>query len=185
MINSSDPNQPVQNYEIVNPTLEQQVANLLPSVAGYGGNLRSTNTIIPIVDLTSAAEGTTLPESLQRAIAFGSQTAFNVSNTTTVLANSPGWYRIFGTLSIRNSASATQNPHFSMSDGVSTKIIWGCRQTTASDINHVVPFDYDVWLSTGESISAVSDDSLNVFIGSTRQLATSTGTLVDPAGFPI
>ena len=92
MIDSSSPNQPIQNYEIVNPGLETQVASLLPSVAGYGGNLRSTNTIIPIVDLTAAAEGSNVPESMQQAIAFGSMTAFSqIGSGTTVIVNTPGF----------------------------------------------------------------------------------------------
>ena len=93
MIDSSSPNQPIQNYEIVNSGLEAQVAALLPSVAGYGGNLRATNTIIPVVDLTAAAEGSNVPESLQQALAFGSQTAFDVTNTTTTIISNTGFYR--------------------------------------------------------------------------------------------
>ena len=89
MIDSSSPNQPVQNYEIVNAGLEAQVAALLPSVAGYGGNLRATNTIVPIVDLTAAAEGSNVPESLQQALAFGSQTAFSVSNANNIMIYKP------------------------------------------------------------------------------------------------
>ena len=99
MIYSSSPNQPVQNYEIVNAGLEAQVAALLPSVAGYGGNLRATNTIVPIVDLTAAAEGSNVPESLQQALAFGSQTAFSVSNANSDLASNVGFWRVTGTAS--------------------------------------------------------------------------------------
>ena len=95
MIDSSSPNQPIQNYEIVNPGLETQVASLLPSVAGYGGNLRATNTIIPIVDLTAAAEGSNVPESMQQALAFGSQTVFDVTNATTDVINTPCFYDIW------------------------------------------------------------------------------------------
>ena len=90
MIDSSSPNQPIQNYEIVNPTLESTIAQLLPSVAGYGGNLRSTNTIIPIVDVTGAAEGTQLRADLQSAFAFSNITAFEVKNASSTLLNSPG-----------------------------------------------------------------------------------------------
>jgi len=164
--------------------LQTQIRDLLPSQNGFGSELQATNVITPIIDLTAAAEGSGLPVNLQTALAFGSQTAFNVSNTTTSLASSPGFYRIFGTLSIRN-AAAFQNPHFSMTDGVTTKIVWGCQQTTATDVNHVVNFDFNVWLASGESISAVSDNTLSVFIGSTRQIADSAGTLVQPSGYPL
>lgn len=185
MIESSSPNQPVQNYEIVNPTLEQQVATLLPSVAGYGGNLRSTNTIIPIVDLTSAAEGSTLPESLQFALAFGSQTAFSAGNGTTALANTPGFWRLVGSTSVKNLASTT-NAEFNieMTDGVSTKKVFGYKSQTAPDLQFaVVPFDLVFFLDTGVTLQ-ITNNTANIFsVGSYRQLADKAGTLVDPSGF--
>ena len=181
---SSDPNQPVQNYEIVNPTLEQQVATLLPSVAGYGGNLRSTNTIIPIVDLTGAAEGTTLPESLQQAIAFGSMTAWSCQNTTTALASTTGFWRIFGTATGTPSSSVGGELRFDMTDGVSTKTIWAMNFRASADQPAVSEsFDYIVFLAAGESISAVSSAVNFKSQGSYRQVATVDGTLVDPSGF--
>lgn len=98
MIDSSSPNQPIQNYEIVNPTLETQVANLLPSVAGYGGNLRSTNTIIPIVDLTSAAEGSTLPNELTFAVSKdGDRFNRETAGTNLSVSTSTGWSILRGT----------------------------------------------------------------------------------------
>ena len=183
MIDSSSPNQPIQNYEIVNSGLEAQVAALLPSVAGYGGNLRSTNTIIPVVDLTAAAEGSNVPESLQMALAFGSQTGFIATNTTTVVANTPGFWRIFGTSAMKTSGSVQTNS-FTMTDGLSVKTIWGMRMGSGSVENYVdTQFDFIVFLDAGESISAVSSNANNHIVGSSRQVATKDGTLVTPSGF--
>lgn len=180
MMSSSDPNQPIQNYEIVNPTLELQVSSLLPSVAGYGGNLRSTNTIIPIVDLTSAAEGTLLPVNLQQALSFQGVTAFAAVGGTATLANVPGFYRIFGNASGQN-ASGAQEAAFNMTDGASTKIIWSMG--TSGAIAAFVNFDFIVYLAAGESIIADSGGANMTLKGCTRQVATNDGTLVDPAGF--
>lgn len=183
---TNQPNEPVQNYEIVNPTLEQQVRSLLPSVSGYGGLLRSTNTVIPVVDVTTAAEGTTLPESLQQAIAFGSQTAFNVSNATTTIVSNTGFFRIFGTVQVNYASAAGNFAGFDMTDGLSTKRIWGNDYGNGfNDSESAVPFDFIVFIGSGESISAVSTDANSHLYGSTRQIATSDGTLVDPSGFPI
>ena len=63
--------------------LETQIRDLLPSQNGFGSELQASNVITPIIDLTAAAEGSGLPTDLARAIAFGSQTAFDVSNTST------------------------------------------------------------------------------------------------------
>lgn len=180
---SNQPNEPVQNYEIVNPTLEQQVRTLLPSVSGYGGLLRSTNTVIPVVDVTTAAEGSTLPEALQFALAFGSVTAFNARNSTDVIANTPGFYRIFGAYS-NASNTATVTADLRMSDGISTKIIYAfLREGNGGSQSET--FDIVVYLGTGESISANTNDTAVQIAGCSRQIATSDGTLVDPSGYPI
>lgn len=181
MIDSSTPNQPVQNYEIVNPGLETQVAALLPSVAGYGGNLRATNTIIPIVDLTAAAEGSNVPESMQQAIAFGSQTAFEVTGTSTVVANVPGFYRVFGVLTC-STGTANTGGGFTMTDGLSVKQVWAHIDSGHGRLG-VSGFDFIVFLDSGVSISAFADSTNIVVTGSTRQIATSDGTLVTPSGF--
>lgn len=185
MIDSSSPNQPIQNYEIVNSGLESQVAALLPSVAGYGGNLRSTNTIIPIVDLTAAAEGSSVPESLAQALAFGSQTAFSVSGATTTIVSNTGFFRIFGTnICSANSPVATTRIQFILTDGVSDKIILQAenRATTANIITTVTPFDFICFFAAGESLK-ITAGSEGDAVGSTRQLADISGTIVTPSGF--
>ena len=185
MIDSSSPNQPIQNYEIVNPTLETQVATLLPSVAGYGGNLRSTNTIIPIVDLTSAAEGSTLPESLQFALAFGSQTSNTTTNTTTTLINTTGFWRVFGNFSGNHDDAAAKICQLRLTDGISNKIVldFGYASTQADNTSNNNVFDFNVFLDSGESLVAQSNSSILTLYTTVRQLADKSGTLVDPSGY--
>ena len=166
--------------------LQTQIRDLLPSQDGFGSELQASNVITPIIDLTATAEGSGLPISLQQAIAFGSQTAFNISNTTTVIANSPGFYRIFGAASTRvGSPTFTQNASFTMTDGLSVKTVWGYQYATGSDSSAITNFDFIVWLASGESISGVSDAAETDLIGSSRQIADSTGTLTNPSGYPL
>ena len=167
-------------------TLQTQIRDLLPSQNGFGSELQATNVITPIIDLTAAAEGSTVRSDLQTAIAFGSQTAFSVSNTTTVLANSTGFWRIFGTVQV-NYASASGNfAGFDMSDGSSTKRVLGNDYGNGfNDSESAVSFDFVVFLAAGESISAVSTDGNSHLYGSYRQIATGDGTLVNPNGFPV
>ena len=180
----SQPNEPVQNYEVVSPSLEATVKSLLPSVAGYGGLLRSTNTIIPVLDVSSAAEGSTLPKSLQQALALGSQTAFSVKDTTSTLENSPGFYRVIGTIGGRTTSSAAVVGSVILNDGATDKVIFGLDtiNPTTTDPNAQVAFDFIVFLDTGHSLKASANASSSV-IGSTRQIATVSGTLVNPSGF--
>ena len=62
-------------------TLQTLIRDLLPSQNGFGSELQATNVITPIIDLTATAEGSSLDTSLAQAIAFGSNTAFDVTNS--------------------------------------------------------------------------------------------------------
>ena len=165
--------------------LQTQIRDLLPSQAGFGSELQATNVIVPIIDLTAAAEGSGLPISLQNALAFGSQTAFNTINTTTTLASSPGFYRVTGTISISR-ASNDRFGQFDMTDGLSTKTVYQLGLDgggTALGIS--VPVDLIFWLDAGITLTAKSDGPTTIVAGSIRQVADSTGTLVNPSGFPL
>lgn len=167
-------------------SLQTQIRDLLPSQNGFGSELQATNVITPIIDLTAAAEGTQLRSDLQSALAFGSQTAFSINNTSTDLANSPGFYRIIGT----SSAAITNvnvQLYFQMSDGLSTKRIWAHIVTSnaGATANLAVTYDFVAWLDTGITLSGVVSRPEGFLAGSIRQIADSEGTLVNPSGFPL
>ena len=168
-------------------TLQTQIRDLLPSQRGFGSELQASNVITPIIDLTAAAEGSGLPTYLQTALAFGSQTAFNVSNTTTTLINTTGFYRVFGTASAFVGVAAGE-AEFEMTDGVSTKRIWGMLSTASGGITAAGPylsFDFTVFLRAGDSLSATTNNADTFITGSHRQVATGDGTLIQPNGFPL
>lgn len=166
--------------------LQTLIRDLLPSQNGFGSELQASNVITPIIDLTATAEGSTLREDMQTAIAFGSQTAFSISNTTTGLANSPGYYRIFGVSSVTTTTAATRHNAFEMTDGLSTKVVWQHRVTgDGASAHSALQFDFVVWLASGESISGQSSAGSNHLIGSYRQIADSEGKFVNPSGFPL
>lgn len=167
--------------------LQTQIRDLLPSQNGFGSELQATNVITPIIDLTAAAEGSGLPDYLQTALAFGSQTTFDVSNATTILINSAGFYRIQGVSTVKQGNGTVQN-QLNLSDGFSNKTVW----------NHIVPgigrvndsfssitFDLVMFLRAGDSLSGFSTNTTTRLTGSHRQIATGDGTLVQPVGFPL
>lgn len=172
-----------QITSVTSESLQSQLRTLLPSQEGFGTDLMAQNVIVPIIDLTSAAEGSTIGVNLQTALAFGSQTAFNATNATVVIANTAGFYRIFGNANIATASAATRTNSFTMSDGFSSKTIW--KQTALSNISSYIAenFDFVVFLKAGDSISAVSDSSGAIIQGSSRQIADVNGTLVQPSGF--
>ena len=166
-------------------SLQTQIRDLLPSQNGFGSELQASNVITPIIDLTAAAEGSGLPTIMQTAIAFGSNTPFNVSNSSTLLMNSPGFYRIQGVSYVEQDPGSTGNK-FDMSDGLTSKAVWS-HFTPTSGAGSVTAVEYDliVFLRAGDSVSATSSASTSRITGSHRQIATGDGTLVQPNGYPL
>jgi hypothetical protein len=159
--------------------LQSTVRDLLPSQAGFGSELQASNVITPIIDLTAAAEGSNLPSYLQTALAFGSQTSFMVENTTTTILNQTGFFRIFMTVNTQVSSAASVE----LTDGVTSKEIVRMNGI-ASDLTRT-QLDFFVFLRAGDSVDVISTAAGCVLTGSTRQIATGDGTLVQPVGFPL
>jgi len=177
------------NPEIItvnSEALETQIRDLLPSQNGFGSELQASNVITPIIDLTAAAEGSGLPDYLQTALAFGSNTAFAASNSTVLLVNTPGFYRIIGTASTEATSSGTPTMSIQMSDGLSTKDVWSFIVREVAGVAYTaVSFELVVVVRAGGTVSAVSNIVDAKIQGSHRQIATGDGTLVQPNGFPL
>jgi hypothetical protein len=169
---------------VTSEALQLKLRQLLPSQQGFGTDLSASDTIIPIIDLTEAAEGSDVPEFLQTALAFGSQTVFSARNATDVIANTAGFYRIVGSASMRSSSGANVSAVLQMSDGLSTKNVYALTIVNGStDVSLSENFDLTVFLDTGDSISAISDSADCFIDGSSRQVADINGVLVNPSGF--
>lgn len=161
-------------------TLQSQIRDLLPSQNGFGSELQASNVITPIIDLTATAEGTGLRSDLQTALAFGSQTAFQIENNTVTIANSPGFYRV---LAVATNSSVGSTLNLNLSNGISNKTVWSYIGT-ASNLD-ALEIDLVFWLASGEFLFGTSDIAGGRINGSVRQIADSTGTLVNPSGYPL
>lgn len=172
-----------QVTSITSETLQAKIRELLPSQQGFGEDLQASNVILPVIDLTTTAEGGGLGTDLQTAVSFGSQTAFSVTNGTSTIINTAGFYRIFGMAQLQASTAATRSGSFNLTDGLATKKIWEISQVAAgSNDNEHIQFDFVAFFASGESMTVTC--TLNcAFVGSTRQIATVNGTLVNPSGF--
>ena len=168
---------------VTSEALQLKLRQLLPSQQGFGTDLSASDTIIPIIDLTAAAEGSDVPENLQTALAFGSQTAFSAENSTAVIANTTGFYKIVGSSSMKVAGSVQTNS-LTMTDGSTTKTIWAHKMNSGSSESYQnLLIEYVVFLAAGDSVSAVSSNAGNYVIGSARQIADVNGVLVNPVGF--
>jgi hypothetical protein len=180
------PSQP-EIITVNSEALQTQIRDLLPSQNGFGSELQASNVITPIIDLTATAEGSGLSTNLQTALAFGSNTEFDVSNTTTQILNSPGFYRIVAVSTIEQQGG-NREIRIKISDGLSTKDVWqhlvqasGSAGGTTVSIN----VDVVVWLRAGDTCIISSNAPAARIAGSHRQIATGDGTLVQPVGFPL
>ena len=170
-------------YFINNQELENKVRQLLPSQggAGAGFDLSASTQIIPIIDLTESAEGSNLREDLQTAFSLSSITAFNVVNTTTTLVTTTGYFRVFGT-SINGDYSGSDTTSMDVTDGTTTKLLFnniseGVGVDAGTRFNL---FDFVVLLQAGDSLRATSSSVQARVTGTTRQIASLDGTLVNP-----
>tara|TARA_R110000772_G_C13198332_1_gene429738 strand:+ start:279 stop:830 length:552 start_codon:yes stop_codon:yes gene_type:complete len=173
-----------QITSVTSEALQAQIRALLPSQEGFGTDLMAQNVIVPVIDLTSAATGAAYNQNLLEALAFGSQTAFEINNTTTVLANSPGFWRVTAGYTNFNNTSGDINCALSMSDGLSTKTVWKNRLSITSPAVQVNGGDIDFifFLAAGESISGTAS-IYSYLAGSYRQIADVNGVVVNPIGF--
>jgi hypothetical protein len=172
-----------QITSVTSEALQAQIRNLLPSQEGFGTDLMAQNVIVPIIDLTSAAEGSSVLENLQTAINFGGSTAFDVQAATSTIVNNTGFFRITGSMTCSPVGGPT-NPSvvLNMTDGVSTKKLYGVFTSSTAGNAVSLAFDEVFFLDAGESVIAVVSANAS-FIGSSRQLADVNGVLVNPVGF--
>lgn len=175
-----------QEFFIKSTDLEDKVRQILPSQGGLGAgfDLSASTQIIPIVDLTETAQGSTLRQDLQSALSHDSVTAFNINTATTInIVNNVGFFRIFGNSTIRSSTSAVLIAEFKLIDGASSKTIWGQRLVgggASADCFTSNSFDFVVRIEAGQQLD-LSSTSGNITVrGCSRQLATGAGELVNP-----
>jgi hypothetical protein len=169
-----------QEFTIKSEDIESKINQLLPSQGGFGAGVdfSASTMVVPIVDLTETAEGSALRQDLQSSLSLTSVTAFNVSNTTTTLINTTGYYRVFGTA---GTSSNVNSQRFSLTDGTTTKIIidFGAGHSGGTALQ-IATYDFIVLLQAGDSLTATSSASAFSIIGCTRQIADLSGNLVNP-----
>jgi len=172
-----------QEFIIKSQKLEDKVNQLLPSQGGFqaGVDLSASTTVIPIVDLTETAEGSDVRADLQTALSFDTSTVFSVQNTTTTVINTTGYWRVFGSNSLRIDATSDRAIQHIINDGATDKVLFNYYVENSSDDPKTVVnlFDYNIFLKAGHIFKVTSPaDSLSA--GVIRQIADIQGNLVDP-----
>lgn len=171
---------------IVSESLQKTFRDNFPSQVNSGRDLHVSDVILPIVDFSTVAGVSGLDVSLQQALAYGNQTTFDVSSgTSTSIISTTGFYRVFGTANM--TLDTTGNfVGFDLFDGAANKPIWRIQILTGGTANSstFMQFDFIVFLKAGDSLLVVrSNTASSQAIGSTRQIADISGTLVNPTGY--
>ena len=168
-----------QEFVIKSTLLEDKVNELLPSQGGAaaGVDLSASTMIVPVVNLTEAAEGSTLRQDLQRAISFRSINAFSVSggSADTDIITTTGYYQVQFLISVLNGGTLT----FKLGDGTSTKNIY---QLTAPAVANAAPIidSLVVFIAAGDKFILNSTSTDTRVSGNYRQIADISGNLISP-----
>ena len=172
---------------IISESLEAKVRELLPSQNGFTEELSAQSQIVPIIDLTSAAEGSTTPKFLQTAWDFA--TGFTqTNNTTNDLITTTGFWKVsyvYRDENVANNAVQTLARLF-LDDGTSEKTIWQMSSVNTSSSNETIAAvedEFYVFVAAGQTLKAFTYAARATLNVSYRQVATVTGTLVNPLGF--
>lgn len=172
-----------QEFTIKSQDIEDKINQLLPSQggAGAGVDFSASTMVIPIVDLTETAEGSALRQDLQRSISFTTANAFEISNASTTLLNTTGYYNFRGLISAV-ATGANLNANFEISDGTTQKELFNFYVNSMATTTSLsaVPFNFDVKLTAGDSIIANSDNTAIIISGTFRQIADINGNLTNP-----
>ena len=173
-----------QEFTIKSEAIESKINQLLPTQGGFqpGVDFSASTMVIPIVDLTETAEGSNVRADLQTAFTLTNATAYNIANSSSTVFNTPGFYRLLGTISSnRNSGSGTQKAEIQITDGITTKTIYGIEHQFGSSATFTdTQFDFVIKIGAGESIVIVSNENDTRIFGSGRQIADVNGNLVNP-----
>lgn len=173
-----------QEFTIKSQDIEDKINQLLPSQGGFqpGVDFSASTMVIPIVDLTETAEGSTLRQDLQSSLSFNSMTTFNVADSSSVIINTVGYFRIFGFCNISVDSGAARAGSMTISDGFTTKTIFRIDNNTAAGASafQAIPIDYIIKVAAGESVTINSFTAQVEFSGSSRQIADINGNLVNP-----
>ena len=172
-----------QEFTIKSQQIEDKINQLLPSQGGFqaGVDFSASTMVIPIVDLTETAEGSTLRQDLQTALSHNTATTFSVANATSTIITTTGYFRVIGTFTAIQDAAATTTSAIILSDGTTDKNIYKIGQKTKNSDNLIfLNYDFNVFLAAGDSLKILSPNVNCIFGGSVRQIADINGNLTNP-----
>ena len=172
-----------QEFVIKSTALEDKINQLLPSQGGAqsGVDLSASTMVIPIVDLTETAEGSSLRLDLQVAQDFATTENLISNATNTVIVNTTGFFRV--DITVTRDGDAGNGTELNIFDGTTSKPIFSTADRslggTGTSVNTLKT---DVYLRAGDSLRGTAGNKATLAVY-TRQIADISGNLTNPLGF--
>lgn len=176
----------VFNSRVTSEALEAKFRQVFPAQAGAEliQDLYASGVIQPVIDFSSVAEGSFLPEFLQTAWDFSTGSA-NVVNTTTSLISNTGFWLLDLNAHSGNNLTGTDNANIFIDTGFATKKVWAVSRSLTDSSTSVLETSnkFVVFLRTGDTLKAISTSNTIEIDVWWRQVADVNGNLVNPLGF--
>lgn len=170
-----------QEFTIKSQAIEDKINQLLPSQGGFqpGVDFSASTMVIPIVDLTESAEGSSLRQDLQTSLSLNN-TVYSVVNASSTVLNTTGYYRFTGVASLLQTNTTMQGT-ISITDGITSKNLYKIRGVGSANAGvSQNNYDFIVFLAAGESIVVATNNAFCSIDGTFRQIADINGNLVNP-----
>jgi hypothetical protein len=176
----------VFNSRVTSEALEAKFRQVFPAQGGAElvQDLFASGVIQPVVDFSSVAEGSVLPQNLQTAWDFSTGHQEINSSSSGTMINNTGFWKIDVVSSVTYSGSTQQVVSLGINDGLSTKPIWEINtQVSSGQASAATEGAFVIFLRAGDSFTFTSNNNnirTDVFW---RQIADVSGNLVNPLGF--
>lgn len=171
------------NSRVTSEALEKKFRDVFPAQGGAElvQDLFASGVIQPVIDFSSVAEGSVLPQNLQTAWDFASGHV-SVANSSSTIINNTGFWKI--DLNCGYSSVSAGEAKISITDGLSSKIIYELNiSPVANAVALVDQNQFVVYVRAGDSVVAQTNLvglKMDVVY---RQIADVNGNLVNPLGF--
>lgn len=170
------------NTRLTDEALEKRFRDTFRSQSGAElvDDLYASGVIVPVVDFTAAAEGSSLRQDLQRAwdITTGHLRATNTNQT---IITTPGFWLLTANIAVTG-ASGGLTGAIKLSDGLSSKTIWQVSEIGNIGTTAIASGDIVVFVRTDDSV--IVDVDVDVILDvSYRNIADVYGNLTDPSGY--
>jgi hypothetical protein len=171
-----------QEFIIKSEAIEDKINQLLPSQGGFqaGVDFSASTMVIPIVDLTETATGSSLRQDLQTAQDFATQQNSITSATNTVFLNTTGFFKLV--IVVTRDTSGANGTELNIFDGTTSKPIFTTNSRQGGTGTTVTTYDTVVFLRAGDSLRGTAGAYAQLQVYS-RQIADLSGNITNPTGF--